>query len=103
MENQKCPLCDLVASFKSVHSPYGRLFSCKECSDFFIDSASESYLLEIPEVTRTEARNKLIELAKSSRNGQLLVIREPRNDEIHGDGHGAAKLRMLTEWKSRSE
>jgi hypothetical protein len=103
MENLECPLCDLAASFRFVHSPNGKLFSCKECNDFFIDSASESYLIEIPETTRTEVRDRLIDLAKSSRNGRLLVIREPRNDEIHGDGHGVAKLRMLTEWKNRSE
>jgi len=102
MNNQECPLCAVTADFKVVNSPFGKIFSCKECGDFFIDSASENYLLEIAEVTRTELRNRLIELAKSSKNERLLVIREPRNDEIHGDGHGVAKLRMLTEWKNRS-
>ena len=103
MNNQKCPLCDVTANFRLVYSPSGKIFSCKKCGEFFIDSASETYLLEIPEVTRTEVRNRLIELAKSSENERLLVIREPRNDEIHGDGRGVAKLRMLTEWKNRSE
>jgi hypothetical protein len=103
MKNLACPLCDLTADFRVVNSPFGKIFSCKECSDFFIDSGSETYLLEIQEITRTEVRNRLAELAKSSKNERLLVIREPRNDEIHGDGHGVAKLRMLTEWKNRSE
>lgn len=99
MQNQECPLCDSSARYAQVYSPDGKLFSCGKCVKFFIDSATESYLREIPEVTRTEIRNKLSASASTSKEDDLFVIREPRREEIHGDGHGVARERMIAEWK----
>ncbi len=99
MQNQECPLCDSNAEYMQVYSPDGKLFSCNKCVRFFIDSASESYLQGIPEITRTEIRNKLSVSASTSKENHLLVIREPKHEETHGDGHGVARERMIAEWK----
>lgn len=103
MTNQICPLCDSSANFKMVDAPYGKLFTCPTCSDYFIDNSSETYVGELSEVTKTEVRSKLSESAKSSGPNRLFVIRMPRNDELGGDGHGVAKTRMIAEWVSRVE
>lgn len=101
MQNQECPLCDSSAEYVQVDNPGGKLFSCSKCVKFFIDSVSESYLREIPEVTRTEIRNKLSASASTSKEYELFVIREPKRDEIRGDGRGVARERMIAEWKNR--
>lgn len=103
MTEQECPLCGLHSEFKAVSSPSGKIFTCCECSEFFIDAGSESYLLEVPEFSRTEFRNKLSTLAKSGGEGRLLVLREPRIDEIHGNGRGVAMERMIVEWKGKGK
>ena len=98
MPNELCPLCDNVAECERVHSPYGKRFTCKSCTDFFIDQSSEAYLSELPEVTRSETRKKLSESARDSGADRLFVIREPRIDEFGGDGQQIARTRMIAEW-----
>ena len=84
-----------------VNDPYGKLFACPTCREFFIDSSSELYLSELPEVTKTEVRLKLSKSAKSSGDNRLFVIRQPNNNELGGDGHSVAKTRMIADWIER--
>ena len=103
MTNQACPLCDTVATFKKTNDPYGKLFTCQTCREFFIDPSSEAHLAELPEVAKTEFRLSLSKSSKSGEANQLFIIREPRNDELGGDGHGIARTQLIAEWITRSE
>lgn len=100
MPSELCPLCDNMAESETVHSPYGKRFTCKSCTEFFIDQSSETYLSELPEVTKSETRKRLSESARGSGEGWLFVIREPRLDELGGDGQQIARTRMIAEWVS---
>lgn len=95
MESQSCPLCGLTADFTTQGERGRKLFSCPNCKYFYIDFACERYLEEIPEVAKTEFRQKLSDLSKLGENGRRLVIREPFADEIHGSGHGVARERLF--------
>lgn len=95
--SQDCPLCDKVATYEIVHDPFGKRFACPSCAEFFIDSSSERYLSKLPEVTKTETREKLRKIAESCPSDQLFVIREPRSDERGGDGHGVARTEMVAQ------
>jgi hypothetical protein len=101
MTKQQCPLCDAEAAYETVDAPYGKRFACPTCQEFFIDPSSESHIAGLPEVTKTEARKKLSESARASGPSRLFVIRQPRNDELGGDGHSIARTRMIAEWVSR--
>lgn len=81
MRRQTCPLCGNGASFDITHNPEGKRFTCQHCSDFWIDGGSERHLENLPEVTRTERKQKLSKMAKTATDGKLLVIREPSYDE----------------------
>lgn len=100
MPNELCPLCDNMAEYERVHSPYGKRFTCQSCAEFFIDQSSEAYLSELPEVTKSETRKKLSASARDSGKDRLFVIREPRLDELGGDGQQIARTRMIAEWVS---
>jgi hypothetical protein len=98
LQQQSCPLCADPAVFRLTQQPHGKKFSCPHCTDFWIDESSETYLKNLPEVTFTDFRRKLSERAKKSPPGKLWVIREPRDDEIHGDGQGVAREMLKAEW-----
>lgn len=100
---QHCPLCDNAAStYETAHNPFGKLFACPSCTKFFIDSSSETHLFRLPEATKTEVRMKLSKMAKACQADKVFVIRQPRNDELGGDGHGVARTEMIAEYLSRS-
>lgn len=98
MPQQNCPLCGHSAPFQYASNLDSKKFSCAQCSDFLIDGHCERYLAEMPEVTRTEIREKLREQAQSTAPGLLYVIREPRPEEVHGNGHGIAREMLIAEW-----
>ena len=98
MKNQACPLCFAEAIYMHVENPYGKLFTCHKCGDFFIDSSSEEHIKSLPEVTNTEFREKLSNMAKMKKPNSKFVIREPRDDERGGDGHGVARAQMIAQW-----
>jgi Zn-finger protein len=98
MQKQACPLCFSEAVFEFTSNPYGKLFSCTKCTEFFIDSSSEKYIEELPEVTKTECREKLSNLAKKQKVNSKFIIREPRNEERGGNGHDVAQTQMIAEW-----
>ena len=92
-----CPLCDREAVYEKVHEPYGKRFTCKECTEFFIDQSSETHIAGLPEVAKTEHREKLKQKAKDCGPGGLLVIRAPRHDEVGGNGQTSARTTMIAE------
>ena len=98
---QTCPLCGKTATYKISHGPYCKHFTCQQCAEFFIDAHSESYIANLPEVTKSERRKKLSETAKACPANQVFVIREPRSDERRGDGHGVARTEMIAQCLSR--
>jgi len=95
---QACPLCNAAAAYETVHNPYGKRFSCPTCGDVFIDLAMERYIAGIPEVARSEFKAKLSKSAQASGPNRFYVIREPKANEITGDGRGVARTSMITEW-----
>lgn len=101
MKKQACPLCFSETSFEFASNPYGKIFSCPKCTEFFIDASSEKYIGELPEVTKTECREKLSNLAKMQKTNSKFIIREPRNEERGGNGHGVAQKQMIAEWVER--
>lgn len=94
---QLCPLCDQSAEFEVVHEPYGKRFTCSSCTEFFIDSSTESRIRNFPEVTRTEFRERARKQARNAGVDHLFVLREPRSDELGGDGHGVARTTIVGE------
>lgn len=99
---QPCPLCDnAAATYKTTHEPFGKLFECPSCTKFFIDSSSEIHLSSLPEVFKTERRTQLSKMAKASLPDEDLVLREPRSDELGGDGHGVARTTMIFGYRKR--
>ena len=101
MKKQACPLCFSDASFEFTSNPSGKYFSCLKCTEFFIDASSEKYIEDLPEVTKTECREKLSNLAKMQKKNSNFIIREPRNEERGGNGHGVAQTQMIAEWVER--
>ena len=101
MKKQACPLCFSDASFEFTSNPSGKFFSCLNCTEFFIDASSEKYIEDLPEVTKTECREKLSNLAKMQKKNSKFIIREPRNEERGGIGHGVAQTQMIAEWIER--
>lgn len=101
MKKQACPLCFSDALFEFTSNPYRKIFSCLKCTEFFIDASSEKYIEELPEVTKTEFREKLSNLAKMQKKNSKLIIREPRNEERGENGHGIAQTQMIAEWVER--
>jgi hypothetical protein len=99
--SQACPICDTKSTFEVVHQPYGKLFTCPNCTEFFIDVSSEKYLGHLPEVTRTDTRRKLQQNARACGPENVFVIRAPRNDELGGDGRGIAQTTMIAECITR--
>ena len=93
--HQQCPLCDRDAMYKIVQQPDGKLFTCAECGELFIDTSSEAYIAGMPDTRRAEQRTKLQREAKSCRPNSLFVMRAPRPDEIHGDGKNVARETMI--------
>jgi hypothetical protein len=93
-----CPLCGSMATAEVVHNPYGKRIACPTCTEFFIDPSSERHIDSMPEVTKSECKAKLSKSAQDSGPKHLLVIREPTNDELGGDGHNVARTRMVAEW-----
>lgn len=81
MNQQACPLCGGSATYSTVHSPEGKRFQCPACSSFFIDEGAEFHLAGLPEVTRTERRKQLSQMARETKKGRLLVIRTPTQEE----------------------
>lgn len=94
---QPCPLCDQSAAFEIVHAPFGKRFTCSSCTEFFIDPVTESRIRNLPEVTRTEFRERAQKQARNAGVDHLFVLREPRSDELGGDGHGAARTTIVGE------
>lgn len=92
--NQPCPLCQRDSTFEMCAEPWGKRFSCPECTEFFIDSATEEYITSANTGVRETAAKK----AKATPPGKLLVLREPRSDELGGDGHGVARTTMIGEY-----
>ncbi|MEJ8852641.1 hypothetical protein [Variovorax rhizosphaerae] len=76
----------------------GKRYTCPKCTDFFIDSSSEDYLLGLPEVTRTAFRAGLSKHAQVVKPGYLFAIRAPRREEFGGDGRGVARTTTISEW-----
>lgn len=102
MRQQACPLCGNDAPFNFTANPQGKYFCCPHCSEFWIDSHCEIYLADLPEITRTGVRKKLSEYAQRVVSGHLFVIREPKPEEIHGNGHGVAREILKSEWIERA-
>ena len=94
---QACPLCDRDATCAVVHQPHGKRFACAACGTFFIDVSSEVHIAGLPEVFKTEYREKLQKKAKACATSGLLVMRKPRSDELGGDGYGIARTTMIAE------
>lgn len=99
---QPCPLCDLDAPFDAVRDPDGKLFTCPNCGSFFIDAFSASHIAGLPEVFRSEHRQLLQARAKSCQVHGFFVLREPRADEVSGDGVGVARTTMRIECLNRT-
>jgi hypothetical protein len=99
---QPCPLCDnAAATYKTTDKPFGKSFECPSCTKFYIDSSSEIYLSSLSEVTKTEHRIKLSKMAKACLIDNVFELREPRSDELGGDGHGVARTTMIAEYRKR--
>lgn len=77
MPDQSCPLCGGPAAF-SGHD-YGRRkgFSCQNCTEFIITVSAEERLKESPQTWR----NQLIEEAKATPEGKILVITIPNRHQ----------------------
>ena len=103
MTKQLCPLCDQEAYYETVHNHYGKRFTCPLCTEFFIDPSSEAHLSGLPEVTKTEMRNKLSKMAIACPSDHVFVIREPRNDERGGDGQRVARTQMIAQCLSNDQ
>lgn len=98
MTQQACPLCGNPAEYRRVTSPEGKHFECPVCTRFFIDEHSEYEIDSMVEMTRSEFKRGASECAKRSGPDRLYVVREPRADELGGDGHGVAQRTIVTEW-----
>ena len=98
MPQQPCPLCGRDASFHATSIPEGKCFTCQHCIEFWIDEYSEDHIASIPEVARSGIQQKLSLQAQKTSAGHLYVIREPKHNEITGDGYGVAKTSLKTAW-----
>ena len=100
--NQLCPLCDRAATYRLVqHEPGGKLFTCPSCTEFFIDEHSEAHLAGLATGFREPHRKDLQRRAKACGPAGLFVMRAPREDEVHGSGHGIAREEMIAGCFSR--
>lgn len=97
MANQDCPLCDAMASYRTINSPNGKRFDCPNCTEFFIDSASEDYIHNMVEVFKTEQRKKLSQMAASASPGKMMALREPNAAEVSTQMPGM-RDNMIVEW-----
>lgn len=102
MSYEVCPLCSHHATFKSTENPEGQRYKCQDCGEFWIDDYAISYLARIPESNRHSTLEKLSAQVRRGHPAHVCVIRQPRPSEITGDGHGVARLSLMTEWVGRS-
>lgn len=92
-----CPLCLGPATSTPVLDPIdGWRFTCAVCTQFVIDDYGQREIEQMSSVPRAEFRAKLELMAReATANNSILVIRQPRRDEITGDGHGVAQTRLI--------
>lgn len=101
MNQAQCPLCGGPASYRSVSEPDGKRFECPACTQFFIDSHTEQELASMGEFARSDFKRDASECARRSGPSRLYVLREPRPDELGGDGYSVARRTIVTEWLER--
>jgi hypothetical protein len=99
-DKPKCPLCSTTAIY--AETSRGKKFRCSVCTEFFIDSHAEREIREAPEVTRSEFRAQLSQLARESGPDLILVIREPRSDESNRSTDGKTSTTVIAEQVRRS-
>ena len=103
VSKQECPMCGDEALYKTVRSPlHGKRFTCPTCLVFFIDSYGESEISNWPTGVAKDRKLKLQKWTQDCQGDKLLVIREPLDEEIRGNGHGIARDKLIVEYISRA-
>lgn len=102
MPNEPCPLCgNSASSARTLHPVVGKRFKCEVCSEFIIDEGSEQYLAGLPEVTYSERRKQLQQLALNAGSTHILVVREPLDSEQRGSAFTTSRTVMIARQELR--